>query len=67
MFVIRTYNAISPTGLARFDSARYKVSSESTNPSGVLLRSYKLTTDELPSTVTAVARAGAGAAHLTAR
>ena len=60
MFVIRTYNAISPTGLARFDGARYKVSSESTNPSGVLLRSYKLTTDELPSTITAVARAGAG-------
>jgi len=60
MFGIRTYNAISPTGLARFDGARYKVSSESANPSGVLLRSYKLTTDELPSTVTAVARAGAG-------
>ncbi len=60
MFVIRTYNAISPTGLARFDGARYKVSSESTNPSGVLLRSYKLTTEELPSTVAAVARAGAG-------
>ena len=60
MFVIRTYNAISPTGLARFDGARYKVSSESTNPSGVLLRSYKLSTDELPSTVAAVARAGAG-------
>jgi D-3-phosphoglycerate dehydrogenase len=60
MFVIRTYNAISPTGLARFDVTRYAVSSESTNPSGVLLRSYKLTTEELPSTVVAVARAGAG-------
>ncbi len=60
MFVIRTYNAISPAGLARFDSARYKVSSESTNPSGVLLRSYKLTKEELPLTVAAVARAGAG-------
>ncbi len=60
MFVIRTYNAISPTGLARFDGARYKVSSESTNPSGVLLRSYKLTKNELPLTVAAVARAGAG-------
>ena len=60
MFVIRTYNAISPTGLARFDGTRYVVSSESTNPSGVLLRSYKLTTEELPSTVVAVARAGAG-------
>src|SRR5210317_605935 len=60
MFIIRTYNAISPTGLARFDGARYAVSSETTNPSGVLLRSYKLTTEELPSTVVAVARAGAG-------
>jgi len=60
MFVIRTYNAISPMGLARFDGARYAVSSESTNPSGILLRSYKLTTEELPSTVVAVARAGAG-------
>ena len=60
MFVIRTYNAISPTGLARFDGARYKVSSESTIPSGVLLRSYKLTKDELPLTVAAVDRAGAG-------
>ncbi|MEL0322101.1 MAG: 3-phosphoglycerate dehydrogenase, partial [Gammaproteobacteria bacterium] len=60
MFVIRTYNAISPAGLARFDGSRYAVSSESTNPSGVLLRSYKLTTEELPLTVVAVARAGAG-------
>ncbi|NCW09181.1 MAG: 3-phosphoglycerate dehydrogenase [Gammaproteobacteria bacterium] len=60
MFGIRTYNAISPAGLARFDGSRYAVSSESTNPSGVLLRSYKLTTEELPSTVVAVARAGAG-------
>jgi len=60
MFIIRTYNAISPTGLARFDGTRYAVSSESTNPSGILLRSYKLTTEELPSTVVAVARAGAG-------
>jgi D-3-phosphoglycerate dehydrogenase len=60
MFGIRTYNAISPAGLARFDGSRYAVSSESTNPSGVLLRSYKLTTEELPLTVIAVARAGAG-------
>lgn len=60
MFIIRTYNAISPMGLARFDGTRYAVSLESTNPSGVLLRSYKLTTEELPSTVVAVARAGAG-------
>ena len=60
MFSIRTYNAISPTGLARFDGSRYTVSSEGSNPAGILLRSYKLTTDELPTSVAAVARAGAG-------
>jgi len=60
MFNIRTYNAISPTGLSRFDTTRYTVSSESTNPSGVLLRSHKLKIEELPLSVTAVARAGAG-------
>ncbi len=60
MFSIRTYNAISPTGLARFNSSHYSVSTESSEPAGVLLRSYKLTTDELPDTVVAVARAGAG-------
>jgi len=60
VFSIRTYNAISPTGLARFNSSRYTVSSESSNPSGVLLRSYELTTDKLPASVAAVARAGAG-------
>lgn len=60
MFSIRTYNAISPTGLARFNSSHYSVSTESSEPAGILLRSYKITTDELPDTVVAVARAGAG-------
>ena len=57
---IRTYNAISPTGLARFNSSQYSVSPESSEPTGILLRSYKLTTDEIPNMVVAVARAGAG-------
>ena len=60
MFSIRTYNAISPTGLTRFNSSHYSVSTESSEPAGILLRSYKITTDELPDTVVAVARAGAG-------
>lgn len=60
MFNIRTYNAISPTGLSRFDPAKYNVSAETSDPTGVLLRSYKLTAAELPASVIAVARAGAG-------
>ena len=60
MFPIRTYNAISPAGLGRFDTKRYSVTSEEVQPLGVLLRSYKLKNDDIPSSVLAVGRAGAG-------
>jgi D-3-phosphoglycerate dehydrogenase len=60
MFNIRTYNAISSKGLSRFSADKYTVSSESTSPEGVLLRSQKLHTEVLPESVLAVARAGAG-------
>ena len=60
MFPIRTYNAISPAGLGRFDTKRYSVTSEEGQPLGVLLRSYKLKNDDIPSSVLAVGRAGAG-------
>ena len=60
MFNIRTYNAISSKGLSRFSADNYAVSSESTAPEGVLLRSQKLHNEALPESVLAVARAGAG-------
>lgn len=60
MFNIRTYNAISPSGLGRFDLNRYVVSAENPSPHAVLLRSHKLAAADLPDSVLAVARAGAG-------
>ena len=60
MFPIRTYNSISPAGLGRFDMNRYSVTSEEGQPLGVLLRSHKLKNDDIPGSVLAVGRAGAG-------
>ncbi len=60
MYKIRTYNAISSKGLSRFAKDKYEVSSECANPEGFILRSQKLHTEEVPESLVAVARAGAG-------
>lgn len=60
MFKVRTYNAIAAAGLDRFPRDRYEVASEIATPDAVMLRSHKLSIEELPVSVWAVARAGAG-------
>lgn len=60
MFQVRTYNKISDKGLTRFDSSGYDVGEDIAQPDAVLLRSQKLHDENLPSSVKAVARAGAG-------
>ncbi len=60
MFNIRTFNAIAARGLERFDTAQYAVSADSAEPHGIMLRSHKLAPEEIPASVQAVARAGAG-------
>jgi D-3-phosphoglycerate dehydrogenase / 2-oxoglutarate reductase len=60
MFKIKTYNAISTRGLERFSRDKYEVASEVGHPDGYILRSHKLHNEEVPDTVKAVARAGAG-------
>ncbi len=60
MFNIRTFNAIAARGLERFDAAHYAVSADSAEPHGIMLRSHKLAPEEIPASVQAVARAGAG-------
>lgn len=60
MFKIKTYNAISTKGLERFSRDKYEVASEVGHPDGYILRSHKLHGEEVPETVKAVARAGAG-------
>jgi D-3-phosphoglycerate dehydrogenase len=59
-FKIKTLNAISNAGLSRLPKADYEVSSDVDDPDAVLLRSANLHGVELPQSVLAVARAGAG-------
>ncbi|MFW2422388.1 MAG: phosphoglycerate dehydrogenase [Porticoccaceae bacterium] len=60
MFKIRTYNAISSRGLDRFPRENYEIASEFNEPDAYILRSHKLHGEPVPSSVVAVARAGAG-------
>lgn len=60
MLKIRTYNNISPLGLEKFPRDRYEVASEIQHPDAILLRSFDLHGVEIPETVKAVGRAGAG-------
>ncbi|KAF1305336.1 3-phosphoglycerate dehydrogenase [Enterococcus saccharolyticus] len=59
MFQIKTFNAIAPEGMNRFDKETYAIN-QSENPDGIILRSQKLHDYEFPESVLAVARAGAG-------
>ena len=60
MYKVRTYNQISSKGLDRFNRENYEIASEFSEPDAFMLRSHKLHDEEIPSSVTAVARAGAG-------
>ena len=60
MFRIRTMNKISPLGLEMFPRDRYEVASDLPNPHAILVRSADLHNAEIPGSVLAIARAGAG-------
>jgi D-3-phosphoglycerate dehydrogenase len=59
-FKILTLNNISVRGLERLPRERYEVASEIGHPDAILLRSADMHSMEIPSSVLAVARAGAG-------
>lgn len=60
MYKVLTYNNISAVGLDRFPRDRYEVASEIQHPDAVMLRSFDLHGVEIPATLKAVGRAGAG-------
>lgn len=57
---IRTYNNIASKGLNKFPQNSYQVSSSCEEPDAILLRSHKLHNENIPDSVLAIARAGAG-------
>jgi D-3-phosphoglycerate dehydrogenase len=60
MFRIQTMNKISSRGLELFPRDRYEVASEIPHPDAILVRSADLQNLEIPGSVLAIARAGAG-------
>ncbi|MGK7397344.1 MAG: phosphoglycerate dehydrogenase [Candidatus Cyclobacteriaceae bacterium M3_2C_046] len=60
VFKVQTLNKISPKGLDLFPRDHYEFASEIPNPDAVLLRSFKMHDMELPHSLKAIARAGAG-------
>ena len=60
MFKILTLDNISPLGLARLPKDQFQVSSDMKEPDGILLRSFKMHDMEIPKSLKAVGRAGAG-------
>ena len=60
MYKVRTYNQISVKGLECFPRQTYEVGSDISQPDAFLLRSQKLANVEVPKSLLAAARAGAG-------
>ena len=60
MLKILTLNNISPLGLARLPREQFQVSADMKEPDGILLRSFKMHDMEIPKSLKAVGRAGAG-------
>lgn len=60
MFTIQTFNKISARGLERFPRDTYEIDPDAAAPDAILVRSHDLHSLDLPASVKAVARAGAG-------
>jgi D-3-phosphoglycerate dehydrogenase / 2-oxoglutarate reductase len=60
MFKIQTLNNISVLGLERLPRERYEVASEIAHPDAVMVRSADMHKLDIPGTVKAIGRAGAG-------
>ena len=57
---INIINNISKAGLERFGANEYELVNDATDPSAIILRSFQLKPDDIPLSVDAIGRAGAG-------
>ena len=60
MFKVLTLNNIAVEGLRHLPRERYEVASEIAHPDAILLRSFNMHDWDIPDTVAAIGRAGAG-------
>jgi D-3-phosphoglycerate dehydrogenase len=59
-FRILTLNNIAAVGLKRFPGAHYHIGSHETEPDAILVRSHDMHSMDIPASVKAIGRAGAG-------
>ena len=57
---IKIINNISNAGLERFNANQYELVDDAKDPSAIILRSFQLKSDDIPLSVDAIGRAGAG-------
>lgn len=62
MLRIRTYNAIDPSGIRKFDDG--EIGPNTSDPDGILVRSQPLSVDDFSTKTRAVARCGVGVNNL---
>lgn len=60
MFKVQTLNNISSVGLDRLPKDNYSIADDVSDPDAILLRSFKMHDMEVPSSLRAIGRAGAG-------
>ncbi len=60
MFHIRTLNKISNVGISKFDTEKYTCGDNVENPQAIMVRSASMHEMEMPQSLLAIARAGAG-------
>ena len=60
MYDVLTLNSISEVGLSKLNPKKYIIGDDIKDPEGIILRSYDMHEMELPDSLAAVARAGAG-------
>ncbi len=60
MHKVKTLNNISEKGLGKFAPEGYELSADHADPEAIVLRSHKLTADDITPALRAVGRAGAG-------
>ena len=60
MYNVLTLNSISEVGLSKLNPKKYIIGDDIKDPEGIILRSYDMHEMELPDSLAAVARAGAG-------
>ena len=60
MYNIKLLNKISNVGLAKFDTKEFAYSDDMENPDAIMVRSASMHDMEMPESLLAIARAGAG-------